>query len=388
MTDSTFDNTRDNKAPPAPKGGGWLQRILPRKAASKSETEAPLPTTPAGIAKEIITDIGLCQLKGSLPEDLKFSTLAALKSVDKGTRAFAYMNNQDSKEIRLIFPGRSAGVRGIGTPVENSTVAAVIRGRPSYQLEVIEQWMHDTVIPGLKTNPGCKVKIFGHSMGSGNAIMAKHILDQNGIASETIIVEPFAATQAARHILTKDFETAAAVVMTAVAKTALDEVNPSDAVVTAAIEDAKAQVVKRLQSGITTIRSYPNTAAARHPVGTSLSNNKSFGEKAFFLTATPEHPSNEGMSRRDLLKIPGKAYSIPKKMISKGTLEDDEFNQAGHTLQSCKKVLETFGDAAIQPANPKVLSTSEQILHPERFPVPAGAIFAEELATGYYKALR
>lgn len=388
MTD-TFDNARDNAAPPAPKeGGGWLQKILPRKLASRGEAQDPLPTTPAGIAKEIITDIALCQLKGVLPEGTKFTSLASLRNEEKGARAFAYKSTDDKNEVRIIFPGRSSGIKGIGTKPENATLAAVARGWPSYQVPVVEQWMQETVIPMLKKHPDSKVKIFGHSMGAGNAIAAKHLLDKNGITSETMIVEPFAATQAARFILEKDLEATSARVTTALAKAAIDDVSPTDAVLSAAVDEAKAEMVKRLQSGITSIRSYPNTMAARHPVGTSLSNNKQFGEKAFFLTASPQRPSQEGMSRRDVLAIPAKAITVPKKMLSKGTLEDDEFNQAGHTLQSCKKVLEAFGDRAIQPARSSVLSTPEHIIHPERSPVPGAAIFVENVAAGYYKALR
>ncbi len=387
----TFDNANGRYLPEPPRPGGWLQKLLGQKTApggeKRVESETALPAAPAGIAKEIIEDISLCQLTGEMPEGTKFTALASLKGEEKGTRAFAYKNNKDANEVRLVFPGRSSGVNGTSTPAENSTVAAVVRGRHSYQLEVTEQWMQETVIPILKQHPGIKVKIFGHSMGSGNAIMAKHLLDKNNIASETLIIEPFAPTLAARFVLEKDFEAAAAKVTKNIAGASIVNGTPSDDVVRTATDEAKAEAVRRLQKGITSIRSYPSTGAALHPVGDSASNNLQFGQQAFFLTVTPQHTSQEGVSRRNFLATPVKAVMVPVRMISNGTLERGDSTDPGHELHNCKKALDALGDQAIQPAHPRVLSTPEQVVHPERYPVSAIYKSATQLAAGYYKAL-
>lgn len=353
------EHASDNKAYKT----SWLARL--RRSAQDKKAPAPerpfMP--PPGFAQDMLVDIELCQAKGTPPATIPYTPIAALENHEEGARAYAYKHTGDGNEVRIMFPGRSAGHRGVGTRVENSTVAALVRGMPSRQVAVVEAWINETVVPLLKASPGAKVHLFGHSMGSGNAIAAKHQLERSGITANATILEPFAATQAARHILQGDISKAVDL-------------------------DDKAAAVQKLRAGITTIRSFPITGAGRFPVGNSRSNNKPFGETALYLSANPSRVPNEGMSRRELFALPAKMVTIPRNMFTHGSLYDEGFNEAGHTLETCKKVLASVGDRSLLPAQATALASNDEILHPEQHPQLPGAEAAQQFAAGYYKALR
>jgi Lipase (class 3) len=343
-------------------GKKWaMAHKKPRTDADATEargTKEQLFTPPAGIVNALITDFTLCRSGNSVSiNDDVFDCISKLTDSGTGARAFAF---KKADELRLVFPGRSNAASG--TPKENAAVAAILSGSPSPQLHSIEKYMGKEVLPYLAKHPLTKVHVFGHSMGAGNALLAKHMLDKEGITVTATLFEPLAPTQTARAII----------------EDATKEKTPEE----------KAYAVWHLQRNITSIRSYPITGVARIPVGNSSTNNKAFGERAFFLSGSPDKKATSGFSRRAFLASPAKIITVPHEVISGGEKAANKaFDEAGHTLSSCLPILEKLGDQAIQGAALSEVSHVNEVLHPERYPHPRGAITYRSVTGGYFEGL-
>lgn len=316
----------------------WLKR-LEAESLSKNAAQAASEATPAtrflprtGMAHELLRDFALTMAMGQDEELMApFHCFAKLEDNATGARAYAYHRHDSSgaREVRLAFPGRSSVLAG---PEENETASAIIRGEASPQLSVVKHFAEEQLLPQIFAKKPSHIHIFGHSMGSGNALLTKHMLDKHGFPSTTTLFEPFAPTSAARFIL------------------------PSDAT-----PEEQKTAFAQLRTGITSIRTHPATGIALMPVGNSRINNKQFGEEAFHLHATPDTPPTEHMSRRKFFSTPIMLADIPLNLLLEDSrIDNKEFGAPGHSLASCVKTLITLGDDAFHGAPATAITSLEE----------------------------
>jgi hypothetical protein len=297
-------------------------------------------------------------------------------------------------ELILLFPGRTDGK---GTVTENAIVNKMFNGERSKQVAPIEQWLEKEIIPYLQEHPEVNVHIFGHSMGSGNALAAKYLVEsiaqQKPREVQATLYEPFAATQEASYIVND-----------AVA----DNTKNAEA-----IENA-------LRRDVTSIRVQPRTGPASLPVGESSAGNKQFGDKVFILNPHPsspladDHPvvntaigAGVGATtaatmwiRRAKKEEPDEPHPIRRAvgavMKTAGTvtvtaggalggiIASDFLNSTAHTIVAAANILNSAGnDALTLSKDETLLSTQDEVLHPERYPVSIAEKIKEKVSIGY-----
>jgi hypothetical protein len=299
-------------------------------------------------------------------------------------------------ELLVFCPGRSDSH---GTPTENAIVKAMIDGERSKQTIPVGDYVSGMIIPDLLTpHPEiASVHIFGHSMGAGNALTAKHLIDgyaasaSHRLAVDATLFEPLAATQAAGFI-------------------AWDPVdNPG------ANEQKAAAIVNALRANITSVRVNPPTYVMEMPIGKSEVGSKPFGAESFDVNV-PTSPYSMARLARDAggAKIGATAGALPwlarfirLKPPDKGTLiksggmaaigstigtavnseyNNEKMHATYHEIAACIPLL-SHGDAeTLTQSEAGILATTEQVLHPERFPAPARTPTEEEINKSYIDA--
>lgn len=303
-----------------------------------------------------------------------------------------------SNELILIFPGRS-DVKG--TSVENAIVTEMYDGKRSKQEESIRKWTEEEIVPYLQQNKDVSASILGHSMGSGNALLTKYLLESMPSKTkpqvQTILYEPFAPTQEAGYI-----------VRDAIAVQAMQE-NPR----------SPETIVADLRRNVTSIRVQPRTVPSRLPVGESSAGNKQFGDKAYILNPkpgsplAPDHPAyvtelgaatGAALASTLWLRRNKKQSDIQHKVLRNavkvaatagvstlgggvGILVSDKLNSAAHSIAVGINILKGAGNDALIPSDdPALLSTTDEVLHPERYPVSrADKVVVENAAKLYVR---
>ncbi len=160
-----------------------------------------------------------------------------------------------NNDLRILCSGL-LNTKDIKINADQDCAFEILQGRVSPQIYVVkEQALKGDLAGYLKDNPGLNVKIFGHSLGSSNALYLKHVLssDKNVGSCQAMLFEPFGTAQLAHHILKEQGSSVNA--------------------------DA---FVANLAKNVISIRSNPPTYVARTYLENAVGN-KEFGEASYGL---------------------------------------------------------------------------------------------------------